>query len=83
MIKDLGLFAWRIGQVLIIGVPLLYIAGVLGALALGHRGNSVAELLMMATMVIPQILLSMAFGCALCLLVRIEKHLRTASTGNE
>jgi hypothetical protein len=83
MIKDLGLFAWRIGLVLIIGLPLLYIVGVLGPMAWGNGGHPVAELLLLATTIIPPIFLSIAFGCALCLLVRIEKHLRTASTGNE
>lgn len=77
MIKDLGLFSWRIGLVLIIALPLLYIAQAMSVFVVGaDAGNPVYQALSAVMMVAPAIFLSIGIGCALCLLVRIEMHLR-------
>lgn len=76
MIKDLSVFAWRIGMVLIIAMPLLYITDALATFAYRGRGAPIVQLIEWMRMLVPYIFISMGVGCALCLLVRIERHLR-------
>ena len=75
MIKDLGPWAWRVGIVLIIAMPLLYVASALTMFA-PNQGGSIGQFIAAVQMTVPAIFLSMAIGLALCLLVRIERHLR-------
>lgn len=76
MIKDLGLFSWRIGLVLIVAMPMLYVAGWIAPFVITDGANAVMQFILGATVLIPPIFLSIALGCVLCLLVRIEAHLR-------
>lgn len=76
MIKDLGLFSWRIGFVLILAMPMLYIAGWVSQFVIQDGGHPVVRFILNAHIVLPPVFLSIALGCALCLLVRIEMHLR-------
>ena len=78
MIKDIGLLAWRVGIVLIIAMPLLYITSALMIFA-PNTGGSIGQFIVTVQMTVPAIFLSMAIGLALCLLVRIERHLRPAN----
>ena len=78
MIKDIGLLAWRVGIVLIIAMPLLYITSALMIFA-PNAGGSIGQFIVTVPMTVPAIFLSMAIGLALCLLVRIERHLRPAN----
>lgn len=82
MTFKLDKFAWRIGMILIVAMPLLYILAVVAPFA-SPRGNSpIVQLILNAQTIIPGVLLTVAFGSALCLLVRIEQHLRrTAEKG--
>ena len=77
MIKDLGLFSWRIGLVLIFVLPMLYVIGFVAPFAIKDVGHPVVQFVLGAQTVVPSVCLTIAFGCALCLLVRIEMHLRT------
>ena len=76
MIKDLGLFSWRMGLALIFVLPALYVIGWLAPFAIKDIGHPVVQILLGAQTVLPSICLTIALGCALCLLVRIEMHLR-------
>lgn len=75
MIKDLGLFSWRIGLILVFGLPLLYACSAV-ITALFRNDNLIAQIVLAVQMFVPSIFTTIAFGCALCLLVRIEAHLR-------
>jgi hypothetical protein len=84
MIKDLGLFAWRIGLVLIIAMPLLYVTAALAPMAFNNSTSApVVQFVLWLQVIVPGIFMTMAFGCALCLLVRIESHLRRNAAGAE
>ena len=82
MIKDISLLAWRIGLVLIILMPLLYVASA-AVFFMPNQGGMAGQVLMLAQGTVPAIFMSMALGLALCLLVRIEKHLRPDGEGTD
>ena len=76
MIKDISTFAWRIGLVLIIAMPLMYVAQVLAGYFVRDAQNPVVQALNIVLMVAPSIFVAIGIGCVICLLVRIEMHLR-------
>lgn len=76
MTKDLSAFSWRVGMVLIVAMPLLYIAPTLASFAVRYGQHPLFQLILSLNTFVPHIFISIALGCALCLLVRIERHLR-------
>lgn len=78
MIRDLGLFSWRIGLVLVFVLPLLYFTHTLVLLLGIDQDNLAVRALFFLNAIGPASFLAIAFGCALCLLVRIESHLRAS-----
>jgi hypothetical protein len=55
---------------------MLYVIGLVAPFAVKDLGHPVVQFLLGAQTVVPSIFLTIALGCALCLLVRIEMHLR-------
>lgn len=76
MIRDLGLFSWRIGLILVFGMPALYIATAVTIALIREADSPIYQVITAAQMLLPYVFISMGVGCALCLLVRIEMHLR-------
>ena len=67
------------GLVLIIAMPLMYITQVLISYFGQGAQNPVVQALNIVLMVAPSIFVSVGIGCVICLLVRIEMHLRPHS----
>ena len=78
MIRDLGLFSWRIGLVLVIVLPLLYVTHTLVLFTGIDQENPLVRALIVLNAIAPASFLAIGLGCALCLLVRIESHLRAS-----
>jgi hypothetical protein len=77
MIRDLGAFAWKVGLLFIVLLPLLY-AGQFALLMGGPESQSgpLVQGYLAAMSFVPSMLISVGLGVIICLLVRIEAALR-------
>ena len=76
MIRDVATFGWKVGLALIILLPMLYLLQWAILLAGIDPTQGVASAIFHGMQFLPSMLLTIGLGTIICLLVRIETHLR-------
>ncbi|HEV7229309.1 hypothetical protein [Brevundimonas sp.] len=76
MIRDIAMLGWKVGLLLMVVVPLLYLiqwAALIGGIDQSGFG---VQLLLSLAQFVPTIITTVGLGAIVCLLSRIERHLR-------
>ncbi|WP_428151992.1 hypothetical protein [Brevundimonas sp.] len=76
MIRDIATFGWKVGLALIFLLPMLYLLQWAVLLAGLNPNDGIAGAVYRAMQFLPAMLLAIGLGTMICLLVRIETHLR-------
>ena len=82
MIRDVATFGWKVGLALIFLLPMLYLLQWAVLMAGMNPNEGVAAVIYNGMQFLPSILLTIGLGTVVCLLVRIETHLRKDETGH-